>query len=324
MPESWKVTLPCLRSDAEMLSGELPQLAAIDPQPVLVTSELTEFGDDWVLEAFFEDKPSKSSIKILASLIPGSSDVDAQLEKLADEDWITISQQGLEPLHVGRFFVHTQAEDEKPAGTHAFQIEASQAFGTGHHETTAGCLGMLDRMEQRGQRFRQIADIGTGTGLLAFAALHLWPNARCIASDIDPVAVDVAKRFAKDNSVALGRNTGQLALVTASGTDHPLIKRQAPYDLLIANILAGPLTELAPAFAALIADGGTLILAGLLSNQAEKVTAAYAREGLRLVEKADRGDWPTLRLEKRKRYGWRRPERSSGRTSQKPGDTGEW
>mgnify|MGYP000100189905 CR=1 FL=1 len=183
---------------------------------------------------------------------------------------------------------------------------------------------MLDRMEQGGQRFRQIADIGTGTGLLAFAALHLWPNARCIASDIDPVAVDVAKRFAKDNSVDLGRNTGQLALVTASGTDHPLIKRRGPYDLLIANILAGPLTELAPAFAALIADGGTLILAGLLSNQAEKVTAAYAREGLRLVEKADRGDWPTLRLEKRKRYGWRRPERSSGRTSQKPGDTGEW
>ena len=324
MPESWKVTLPCSRRDADMLSGELPQLATLDPAPVLVTSEVEEFGDDWILEAFFENEPDARAIKLLASIVPAAKPSDAAIEKLPDEDWVTVSQQGLEPLHVGRFFVHTQDTEIPPNDARAFRIEASQAFGTGHHETTAGCLAMLDRLESGGQRFRQIADIGTGTGLLAFAALHLWPNARCIASDIDPVAVDVARRFAEDNAVPLGRGIGQLALVTASGTDNPQIRRRAPYDLLVANILAGPLTELAPAFAALMADGGTLILAGLLNKQAENVVGAYAREGLRLAESTENGDWPTLRLEKRKRYGWRRPTRTSGRTTQKPGDTGEW
>jgi len=324
MTESWKVTLPCSRSDAEMFSDELPQLAAIQPAPVLVTSELAEFSDDWILEAFFESEPDKPVVAILASLIPGTKVSDARIEKLADEDWVTISQQGLRPIHVGRFFVHTMDTAEQPDGTHAFRIEASQAFGTGHHETTEGCLAMLDNMEHRGQYFRHIADIGTGTGLLAFAAMHLWPNARCVASDIDPVAIDVARRFAGDNAVPIGRKMGQIALVTACGTDHPLIRQRAPYDLLIANILAGPLTELAPSFAASMANGGTLVLAGLLDNQAANVIAAYAREGLRLVEQSENGEWPILRLEKRKRYGWRRPKRANGRTSQKPGDTGEW
>lgn len=296
----------------------------MEPPPVLMTSEVEEFTDRWQLEAFFEGRPDDASIDFLLSLIPGASRRQMTLEKLPDEDWVTISQQGLEPFQVGRFFVHSQRRETPPDDAlKPLYIEASRAFGTGHHETTAGCLAMLDALARRGGRFRNIADIGTGTGLLSFAALYLWPSARCIASDIDPVAIDVARYLARENNVALGRSIGHLALVTASGTDHTLIQRRAPYDLLVANILAGPLIELAPAFGAVIADGGTLVLAGLLNDQAEAVRAAYAREGLRLAERHDNGEWPALRLEKRRRYGHRRPIRSR-RSKQLAGDTGEW
>ena len=179
-------------------------------------------------------------------------------------------------------------------------------------------------MQRRGANFRHIADIGTGTGLLAFAAIHLWPHACATASDIDPVSVDVTVDNAAINGVALGTMPGKLALCVASGTDHPLLRERAPYDLLIANILAGPLTELAPSFAEVVADGGTLILAGLLNTQAETITTAYRRQGFRLAQRVDTGDWPCLRLLKRRRYGWERPLRASGRTSQPPGDFGTW
>jgi ribosomal protein L11 methyltransferase len=176
----------------------------------------------------------------------------------------------------------------------------------------------------KGHRFGNVADIGTGTGLLAFAARHLWPGARIIASDIDPVSIRVAADNARTNQVPTGHAVGQVALVTASGTDHPRIRRRARYDLIIANILAGPLIELAPAFAALLADGGSLILAGLLDRQVDAVKQAYAVVGIRLAETQPGGDWPCLRLIKRTRHGWRRPARASGRTSQAAGDFGTW
>jgi len=325
MTESWKLTLPCSRTDAEMLAADMPQLAVLDPPPVLMTSEMEEFSDNWKLEAYFEGQPDDASIDLLLAMTGRASRSDVHLEKLADEDWVTISQQGLEPFCVGRFFVHSQHGETSPdAALTPLYIEASRAFGTGHHETTAGCLAVLDDLRQNGRRFRNIADIGTGTGLLSFAAMKLWPAARCIASDIDPVAVDVAQHLAHANCIRQGRSRGQLALVVASGTDHMSLQRRAPYDLLIANILAGPLIELAPAFAAIMADGATLILAGLLDKQADDVSRAYARQGLMVAQRRDNGDWPALRLIKRKHYGHRRRARANRRTSQRDGDTGEW
>ena len=144
------------------------------------------------------------------------------------------------------------------------------------------------------------------------------------ASDIDPVSIDVTRENAAVNGVSLGRRSGQVALYVATGTDHPGIAARAPYDLLIANILAGPLVELAPSFASVIAEGGTLILAGLLDTQADKVASAYRRNAFLLVDRQDNGDWPCLRLVKRRHYGYRRPIRASGRTSQPPGDFGTW
>jgi ribosomal protein L11 methyltransferase len=293
---------------------------------VLMTHEPDESRPEhWEAHAYFEGKPDLASIELLRSLIPSAAKAKPRLEELPDEDWVTISQQGLEPVVAGRFYVHTSTnKGEVPAGAKSFQIEASLAFGTGGHETTAGCLWVLDALKRRGARFDHIADIGTGTGLLAFAALHLWPRAYVSASDIDPVSVGVTADNATVNGIQLGQSQGHVALCVASGTDHELIQRRAPYNLLIANILAGPLIELAPSFAAILGEGGSLILAGLLSHQREAVARAYRAHGLRLAEVRENGDWPCLRFVKRPIYGWKRPTRASGRTSQLPGDFGTW
>ncbi len=324
--ESWKLTLPCTRLEAESLYDADGILATLNPIPSLVTEETEAFNDNtWRLHAYFSQKPPKSAIKLLQSLLPSAAKAKAQLEKLEDEDWVTISQQGLDPVHAGRFYIHTLKNmGVVPIGVKAFQIEASQAFGTGGHATTEGCLNMLDRMKSRGMRCDHIVDIGTGTGLLAFAAMHLWPRSYTTASDIDPISVDVSLENAAINGIRIGQYPSQLALCAASGTDHELIQRRAPYDLVIANILAGPLIELAPALTAILHEGGSLILAGLLNTQADAVIKAYRAQGMLLSERIDNGDWPCLRLTKRKQYGWRRPVRANRRTSQPLGDFGTW
>ena len=322
----YKLTLPCTRAEAEMLNGDIEVLAMMEPPPALITREPDEARPDvWELNAYFEEKPDGASIALIQSLIPSAAGVVPLLEALADEDWVTISQQGQEPVRAGRFYVHSSnSATPVPSGAVPFVIDASLAFGTGNHATTAGCLAMLDRMKVQGKRFDHIADIGTGTGLLAFAAMHLWPRAYATASDIDPVSVVVARDNAAINRVTLGQQQGRIAVCAASGTDHEMIQRRAPYDLVIANILAGPLIELAPALALIMAEGASLVLAGLLARQTSAVAKAYRKHGVHLLEVAESGDWPCLRLVKRRRYGWQRPVRTSGRTSQPPGDFGTW
>jgi SAM-dependent methyltransferase len=168
-----------------------------------------------------------------------------------------------------------------PPDAIALEIDAGRAFGTGQHETTSGCLVALSRLKGAGLSFGNIADIGTGTGLLAFAALRLWPLAEVIASDIDPVSIEVSAENAAINRVPIGRARGEVELVVAPGLDHPRLKARAPYDLLIANILAAPLIELAPALSGAIEPGGRLILAGLLQTQAEAVLAPTAARASR-------------------------------------------
>ena len=307
--QSWKVTLPCTRAEAEAIDGDIAAFAVMDSPPVLMTSEADEEQGLWRLDAYFQGRPSPAAIKLLKTLVPSAAGVKPLVEALPDEDWVTMSQQGLEPVTAGRFHVRNIAADPELPGHVNLLIEAGRAFGTGQHETTAGCLAMLDRMRRVGMHFRNVADIGTGTGLLAFAALNLWSRARAIASDIDPVAVEISADNARANGIGLGDGPGRLALVTAAGGNHPALAGRAPYDLLIANILAGPLIELAPSLCALVEDGGTIVLAGLLDTQADAVIAAYRAQGMRLAERADRGDWPTLRLRKRPSIGWKRPRR---------------
>jgi len=157
---------------------------------------------------------------------------------------------------------------------------------------------MLDLMKRAGVTARNHADIGTGTGLLAFAALHLWPGARATASDIDPVCAGVVRDNMARNAIAEGGGPGQLTMVIADGMADPLLRLRGPYDLFIANILAGPLVELAPAFAAATAPGGNLLLAGLLETQEARVRRAYRAQGFRLARRLVRGDWSILWLRK--------------------------
>lgn len=325
MSDSWKLTLPCTRREAEALEGDVAAFAMLDNPPTLMTSEAVEDDpEQWQLDAYFEGKPNSALVKLVQTLVPSARGRKPALEKLPQEDWVTISQQGLEPVVAGRFFVRNSPEDAVPTGRKDFLIGAGRAFGTGQHETTSGCLAMLDRTRSLGHRFGNIADVGTGTGLLAFAAMHLWPRAYATASDIDPVSVEVTAENAVANGVPLGMGIGQLTLFAAAGVDHPGILRRAPYDLVIANILAGPLIELAPSLTAALEDGGTLILAGLLDSQADRVIAAYRTQGMRLADRIDTGHWPTLRLRKRPAIGWRRPRRwAAGLNGEAPG-YGSW
>ncbi|HMO75438.1 MAG TPA: 50S ribosomal protein L11 methyltransferase [Sphingopyxis sp.] len=322
---SWVVSLPCTRAEAEALSGEIPELDAMPEAPVVVTREVDEDAGEWRMDAYMEMPPGKALIALLRSLVPSAKGVAPVVEELPDEDWVTLSQQGLEPVRAGRFFVHTTAHaDRVPAGTTPFLIDASQAFGTGGHDTTAGCLAMLDRLARSGMRPRNIADIGTGTGLLAFAALALWPRAQTIASDIDPTSIHVTRENAEINGVPLGRGGGRLALAVAPGTDHVAIRHRAPYDLVIANILAGPLITLAPDIASVTAPGGRIILAGLIARQMEPVLAAYRAQGFRLAARGGSAEWPCLMLVKRRRHGWRRKERALHRADPADASFGSW
>jgi ribosomal protein L11 methyltransferase len=301
--DGWKAGLPCTRSEAEHLKEDIPALALLDSPPTLMTSEGDPAQpDNWRLDAYFEAKPTSADIALLRSLVPSAAGISPVIERLGKEDWVSLSQQGLEPIRAGRFFVHTPEHRRYvPYDAITLEIDAGRAFGTGHHETTAGCLLALDTLKRRGAQFSNILDLGTGTGVLAFAAHRLWPAARVTASDIDPVAIDVARANARINGIPTGRARGQIELLVAAGLRHRRLRTRAPFDLILANILAGPLIELAPSLAASLAPGGTLVLAGLLDQQAEKLTAAYRRQGLMPYLSIPKREWPTLVMRKRRR-----------------------
>jgi len=288
---SVRVTVPCTRAQGELIAHADDFFPDSPNPPVLVADEPDESKpDDWLIHAYFEHPPTRAEIATLTSLGSGPP----QVEQLGEADWVTMSQAGLQPIRAGRFTVHTPTHAADPDRIN-LEIDASLAFGTGQHATTSGCLAALDRLEREGAHFANIADIGTGTGLLAFAALALRPDAKCIATDIDPVAVDVARDNAAINGVKLGHGAGELLLTVADGLDSPLLAARAPFDLIVANILAGPLIELAPGFANALAPGGMIILAGLLDTQADSVCAAYEKLGLAIHDRGS-GEWPVLVL----------------------------
>ncbi|MGB7656509.1 MAG: 50S ribosomal protein L11 methyltransferase [Novosphingobium sp.] len=297
---SWKLTALAPRGaiEAALLAHE--DAFDWDAEIVISGSEIAEDRpDDWQLEAWLPRKPTNQDRAAVAGLFAGNAPRFTQ-EKLPQTDWLTHSQQGLEPIRAGRFYVHTP---EHPPlcepGVRDFCIPASQAFGTGQHATTAGCLEMLGEMKKRGVVVRNCADIGTGTGLLAFAALELWPHALATASDIDAVCLDVVDDNARANDIAMGARGGELTMLVADGMEHPLLQVRGPYDLVIANILAGPLIDLAPHFAKSMVPGGHLLLAGLLETQEAGVRRACRRAGLRIAERLVNGDWSILWLRKR-------------------------
>jgi len=251
--------------------------------------EIEDGSGLWEVGAYFLTAPDGATLDLLA-LAFGAKPF--AVSEIPEVDWVAKVRRELTPVEAGRFFVYGSHDADKvPAGRVALQIEATVAFGTGHHGTTLGCLRAFDRLLDQGFAPARVADIGAGTAVLAMAAARVLPDALVIASDIDEVAVDVALA-----NVAINALDGRLECLMAAGFAHPRLTAAAPFDLVFANILKGPLIELAPAMATHVAPGGIAILSGLLVVQAGSILAAYAAAGFAQLAREDIGEWSTLVL----------------------------
>jgi ribosomal protein L11 methyltransferase len=262
------------------------------PEPTGVgVFEIEDGSGLWEVGGYFLEPPDEVMLEVFATAFGAKP---FALSELPEVDWVAHVRRELSPVDAGRFFVFGSHDADKvPGGRVPLQIEATVAFGTGHHGTTLGCLLAFDRLLTAGERPAKVIDVGCGTAVLAMAAAATLPEAMIIASDIDRVAVDVAEA-----NVAINGLQGRIECLEAAGLDHRRIKSAGPYDLIFANILKGPLIELAPGIDGQLATGGRAILSGLLVVQAEAVTAAYVAAGLCLQNRDDIGEWSTLVLQK--------------------------
>ena len=268
--------------------------AAIDEDDILgqlALDAVEETPDLWRVTLYLSERPDKAfraRLDAMARDILGDDAPGFDIVRLPDTDWVAKSLEGLKPVRAGRFLVHGSHDRARARPNDiAIEIEAGEAFGTGHHGTTAGCLLAIEHTILT-RPVRNALDIGTGSGVLAIAIARM---ARCpvLASDIDPVATRVAEENVRLNGVG-----AYVQLTTAAGIDRRLFAANGPYDLVVANILAGPLVALAPSIRRAVAPGGTVILSGLTASQKVRVGTAYRRQGLRPVATGIMDDWATL------------------------------
>lgn len=260
----------------------------MEPEPTGVgVFELEDGSGLWEIAGYFTERPDTAGLALLEAMY----EVQFIVTEIPETDWVAKVKLDLAPVAAGRFFVYgSHDEDKVPEGAEPLLIEAAMAFGTGHHGTTLGCLLALDRLVGEGFSPRAVADIGCGTAVLAMGAARIW-DVRILASDIDEVAVEVAEANARANGLY-----GRIECLEAAGFGHPVLAEAAPYDLIFANILKGPLVALSPEIAANLTKGGYAILSGILNEQAEEVIEVYAQNGTNLVERQVIGDWSTLLL----------------------------
>ncbi len=257
----------------------------------IATQEVDEANEIWEASIYMTANDEAEIAARFAELVKADfPDLAIEREVLPDIDWISKSLEGLKPVRAGRFLVHGSHDADKVQPNDiGILIEAGQAFGTGHHGTTAGCLNMIgDVLKSR--RVRNALDLGTGSGVLAIAAYSL-AKIPVVATDIDPVAVRVARDNARINGVA-----GGIHFATAPGFHHRVFRGHGPFDLIIANILARPLMKLAPELVRHLSADGTVVLSGILSAQRWKVIAAYNGAGLRHVRTTWMNGWVTIEL----------------------------
>jgi ribosomal protein L11 methyltransferase len=283
------------------LPGEAPAkalaaaLEALEPAPYGVGAfEIEDDSGLWEVGTYFHDAPDAGLLNTLATAHGAKPFV---ISEVPDVDWVAHVRRELTPVEAGRFFVYGSHDADKVPTDPArvpLQIEATVAFGTGHHGTTLGCLRAFDRLFDQGFRPTRVVDVGAGTAVLALAAAAVLPDALVIATDIDPVAVDVSRA-----NVAINGMEGRIECFEAAGFAHPRLHQAGPYDLIFANILKGPLVELAPDMAQHAALGGRIILSGLLVVQAETIIAAYDANGFDLMAREDLGEWSALVLIRR-------------------------
>lgn len=274
---------------AEALGEAMERL---DPAPAGVgVFEMEDGSGLWEVGGYFDAPPDEPGLAVLSAAFGAKPFATSELP---ETDWVAKVRRELTPVEAGRFFVHGAHDADKvPADAVALRIEAAMAFGTGHHGTTQGCLRALDRLAAAGLPVRSVADIGCGTAVLAMAAARVF-DAPVIASDIDPVAVEVAQANVAANGLA-----DRVTCVEAAGFDAPALREAAPFDLIFANILKAPLLDLAGPMAAAAAPEGHAILSGLLTDQAAEVERHYFQAGFNPVGREEIGDWATLVLRRK-------------------------
>lgn len=283
----WQVSLIVPQSLTEAFE------AAVDTAAGLSSFE-TGDGDLRRIDAWFAEAPDVAALNARACAIAathGMPPPELRMTAVPDVDWVSRSQAALPPIAAGRFYVHGQHDrGTAPAGAIGIELEAGRAFGTGRHETTRGCLLMLDRLARQ-RRYRRCLDLGCGSGVLAIAMARLWRRP-VQASDIDPIAVTTARENALQNGV--GRLVGTFA------ADGMAPRRGQTHDLIVANILARPLVRLAPTVTAAAERDACVVLSGLLKSQERQVLSAYRSFGFSLWCRIALGDWPTLALRRRR------------------------
>ena len=274
---------------AEAAEALAEALELLDPEPTGVGfSEIEDGSGLWEVGAYFEAPPEDTALALLAAAHGARPFAVSELPETA---WVAKVRRQLSPVEAGRFFLYGAHDaGQVPEGRVALLIEASMAFGTGHHGTTKGCLLALDRLLSEGPPPARVADVGAGTAVLAMAAAKTG-SAHVVAGDIDPVAVEVAAA-----NLAANRLSGRVACIEAAGFGHPAFDAVTPADLVFANILKGPLLDLAGAMAERVVPGGHVILSGLLTDQGAEVAEVYARHGFNQVHREDIGDWTCLTL----------------------------
>ncbi len=260
-------------------------------------ASVSVFGEDAdpqrLVEGIDAAPPDSTGLSVALALLArslGIEEPELTVEEIPPTDWLAATYEAFPPIRIGRFHIRGSHDATPvPTGAIGLCIDAATAFGTGEHETTSGCLMALERLARR-RRVRRVLDMGCGSGILAFAAARLW-RVPVLAVDVDAEAVRVARANARVNGVG-----SWVSAIAADGYRDRRLAAGGPFDLIVANILAGPLAAMAKDLAANLAPGGTAILAGLLARQQAQVLAAHRMQGLALEARVPVGDWPTLVL----------------------------
>jgi len=267
-------------------------METLQPEPTGVgICEVEDGSGLFEVSGYFIETPDDTGLALLAAATGAQPFV---ISELPETDWVAKVRRDLAPIEAGRFFLYGSHDADKvPEGVVALAIDAAMAFGTGHHGTTQGCLIALDRLANEGFEGANVADIGCGTAVLAMGAAKIWPDANVMASDIDVVAVETSL-----GNLGFNDLTGRIECLECPGFEHPQLAGAAPFDLVFANILKGPLIALAPDVQAYMSDGGFVILSGLLNEQADDVIAAYQSVGFKVSHRDVIGEWTTLTMVK--------------------------
>jgi ribosomal protein L11 methyltransferase len=276
-------------TDAQNALAIEEALLALEHPALLAVSRFEDGPVDWRIEAYFADAGPWAGVDPI--LAAATHLTPASIEPVAPTNWVRHVEAMLSPVEAGRFLIYGPHDRDKAAAHPlAIEIEAGEAFGTAHHGSTEGCLRVISHVVP-GLAPKDVLDLGTGTGVLAIAVAKLAPDARILASDIDARSVEIAAENSIKNGVG-----GTIEAIVATGLEHPGLSRERSFDLVIANILAGPLVDLAPGVARATKPDGRIILSGLLDKQAAEVLHAYARAGCTEINRVTRGEWVTLLL----------------------------